>query len=939
MATLQLEQLFKACDTSGTGFLDQEELRKLCSRFSITSQDADAIFEDLDHDRDGKIDFNDFKQGFSDFLTQYPGTCGDTPSPSRSSSVEEATDRRESVTDVGQLGDKVWTTHKAWQNLTTELAKAGNMINQESLNALYKELQKTDRPQVVERFEDVIADLLDNMKRLQEENCQLESTWLREKKEHESHLRRMEEEMDSQVKIMEQQAKEKAQEEAEAQRKNLQARMSEEMDELQSHVSLFEKVEKWLRANESHDKKLTSVHSKLDEALQENRQLRLSLMDTQSNVALTRSELAQIRTQYENKCKQLYDERDKIMNVLQEQGFVTRQLQHLQDANKRLQDTNDILRSVLEKAEKMSPQQVPRRESILSDYFGQDFLSPRAPSRSLRDRPHFLDPDEEERASAIWSKGGSPPSPVMTNELPLAPVSEGTEADQPGLAEMAPLSSLDEPEDGNSLTFKPRIVHETLGQRRRSSTSSSLSSPVQTLEAATPEDEVQPEPTMVTVPVQTRASATPPPTAPRTKRPSVTERGTESLPVALGESVSPDLSISASSESGIGSRNTWCSVSEVNVGNVARGSLRGDDSCRQLESVEASPQATPSRAALSSRRISEIKRQLGVDPTTARYHRTASPVDIFRRPSNPNVAAYTRRQRSLSPQKPVSLPVPLPRTRSIPQEPATRPRKHLSRQLASSPSCDDVFVKEEVSASSEPPTPVPRKMSRRSSSQPTMSDSGSPKATEATGEVFGFCSGPPEQTFKVVFVGDASVGKSSFIMRLSKGIFLPQLTSTLGVDFQTKNVSIDEKNICLQLWDTAGQERFRCITQSYFRKADGVMLMYDCTNEQSFVHVRQWANDLEEAASRGVPIMLVCNKTDLREWALSQGNTVISREEGEKIAEEIKAIFIETSAKDGSNIQEAVASLTRAMIAKSIPRESGDVQLAQTPSKSKCCNK
>lgn len=221
-----------------------------------------------------------------------------------------------------------------------------------------------------------------------------------------------------------------------------------------------------------------------------------------------------------------------------------------------------------------------------------------------------------------------------------------------------------------------------------------------------------------------------------------------------------------------------------------------------------------------------------------------------------------------------------------------------------------------------------------------MNESGSAKAVDAIGETFGYCSGPPEQTFKVVFVGDASVGKSSFIIRLCKGIFLPQLTSTLGVDFQTKNVSIDEKNICLQLWDTAGQERFRCITQSYFRKADGVMLMYDCTNEQSFVHVRQWANDLEEAASRGVPVMLVCNKTDLRERAMSHGTAVISREDGEKIAEEIKAIFIETSAKDGSNINEAVASLTRAMMAKSVPREGGEVDLSRTlTGKTKCCYK
>lgn len=191
-------------------------------------------------------------------------------------------------------------------------------------------------------------------------------------------------------------------------------------------------------------------------------------------------------------------------------------------------------------------------------------------------------------------------------------------------------------------------------------------------------------------------------------------------------------------------------------------------------------------------------------------------------------------------------------------------------------------------------------------------------------------------------MGDAAVGKSSFIMRLSRGIFMPQLTSTLGVDFQTKNIHIDGVNVSLQLWDTAGQERFRCITQSYFRKADGVMLMYDCTNEQSFLNVRQWMSDLEEAASRGIPIVLVSNKTDLREIARVQGKSIVEKEAGEKISEEMKAIFVETSAKDGSNINEAIASLTRTMMKRAVPDEDDKVTLSEKGGKSftsKCCNK
>ncbi|EEC17912.1 RAB GTPase, putative [Ixodes scapularis] len=263
------------------------------------------------------------------------------------------------------------------------------------------------------------------------------------------------------------------------------------------------------------------------------------------------------------------------------------------------------------------------------------------------------------------------------------------------------------------------------------------------------------------------------------------ERSVESLPPTLGDiaAKSPAVreeratSVSASSESGIGSRNTWCS----------------------MESIDGSPKA-PTRGNLSSRRISEIKRQLGVDPVTARSR------------------------------------IPLS------TEPKPRPRKHLSRQDKAVTSLLD-----DVDSHFEEPPVFDEDCPRTSTPQPKVAVAESSLNRVQRAASFTSCTGPPEHTFKVVFVGDAAVGKSSFIMRLSRGIFMPQLTSTLGVDFQTKNIHIDGVNVSLQLWDTAGQERFRCITQSYFRKADGVMLMYDCTNEQSFLNVRQWITMMKRA--------------------------------------------------------------------------------------------
>lgn len=105
--------------------------------------------------------------------------------------------------------------------------------------------------------------------------------------------------------------------------------------------------------------------------------------------------------------------------------------------------------------------------------------------------------------------------------------------------------------------------------------------------------------------------------------------------------------------------------------------------------------------------------------------------------------------------------------------------------------------------------------------------------------------GPPERTFRVVMAGDASVGKSSFIMRLCRGEFIPNLPSTLGVDFHVRTLNVDGKNVAIQVWDTAGQERFRSLCRSYFRRADGAVMMYDCTCEQSFLNVRNWMETIQ----------------------------------------------------------------------------------------------
>ncbi|XP_028287987.1 ras and EF-hand domain-containing protein [Parambassis ranga] len=163
--------------------------------------------------------------------------------------------------------------------------------------------------------------------------------------------------------------------------------------------------------------------------------------------------------------------------------------------------------------------------------------------------------------------------------------------------------------------------------------------------------------------------------------------------------------------------------------------------------------------------------------------------------------------------------------------------------------------------------------------------------------------------YRLVLAGDAGAGKSSFLLRLTLNDFRGDIQTTLGVDFQMKRMLVDGEKTNLQIWDTAGQERFRSIARSYFRKAHGVLLLYDVTSESSFLNIRAWVDQIQESAEEKIPMCVIGNKVDLREQ-LPPGSCVSSLH-GEKLAKAYGALFCETSAKEGTNVVEAVLHLAR----------------------------
>merc|ERR1712154_634475 len=139
--------------------------------------------------------------------------------------------------------------------------------------------------------------------------------------------------------------------------------------------------------------------------------------------------------------------------------------------------------------------------------------------------------------------------------------------------------------------------------------------------------------------------------------------------------------------------------------------------------------------------------------------------------------------------------------------------------------------------------------------------------------------------------------------------------TTIGVDFRFKNLPVDKKTIKLQLWDTAGQERFRTITSAYYRGADGILLVYDITDKQSFTNINTWIRSIEQNADDSISKIIIGNKCDLLE------DRVVISEHGKILANQFNVPFYETSAKNDINVQKVFIDVARTIMKNKFPDE------------------
>ncbi|KAH0793911.1 ras-related protein Rab-11A [Histomonas meleagridis] len=202
----------------------------------------------------------------------------------------------------------------------------------------------------------------------------------------------------------------------------------------------------------------------------------------------------------------------------------------------------------------------------------------------------------------------------------------------------------------------------------------------------------------------------------------------------------------------------------------------------------------------------------------------------------------------------------------------------------------------------------------------------------------------PDMLIKIILVGDSGVGKTNLLSQFARNLFNQNSKTTIGVEFATKTLEINGKIIKAQIWDTAGQERYRAITSSYYKGAQGAMILYDITSSISFESIPKWLSELRNNADEHIPVMIIGNKCDLDE------SRSVKQQEAIQFAEQEKLLFIETSAAEATNVQEAFQQLLESIIdfntkltkGKGSPPKRGvsirgDDKEAETEKKKGCC--
>mgnify|MGYP002136606732 CR=1 FL=1 len=190
-----------------------------------------------------------------------------------------------------------------------------------------------------------------------------------------------------------------------------------------------------------------------------------------------------------------------------------------------------------------------------------------------------------------------------------------------------------------------------------------------------------------------------------------------------------------------------------------------------------------------------------------------------------------------------------------------------------------------------------------------------------------------DNLYKILVLGDAAVGKTNFLIRFTENTFADNYINTIGFDYRSEIITIDDKKIKLQIWDTAGQDRYRSMTKNLYHKAQGVVLMFDVTCETSFNNIKSWLKSIKDMSGEKLSIVLVGNKID------DENNRKVSENEARELAKENGLEYIEASSKTNINVKETFQTLAKNIMGKKLAFDSVEGKKLTRhvdPNESKC---
>ena len=203
-----------------------------------------------------------------------------------------------------------------------------------------------------------------------------------------------------------------------------------------------------------------------------------------------------------------------------------------------------------------------------------------------------------------------------------------------------------------------------------------------------------------------------------------------------------------------------------------------------------------------------------------------------------------------------------------------------------------------------------------------------------------------DRKVQLLVIGDAAVGKTSILSRFAQDKFSPQYLATLGIDFFTKDVMIDKEIIHIKIWDTAGEERYRSLTKGFFKNGEGIIIVYDVTNRNSFESLKFWIDSIENnnnLENKKMPAVILGNKIDISDRQVNEN-------EAEEFAKSRNYKYFEVSAKSGNGVDESIKYLIKKVIEVAdddkklhksikITNDDKDKNRHKTDKIKDCCNK